>query len=231
MRETNYKNFKITALCHDGFLVENEEQNISFAFDPYDVKGEVAPVDYIFVSHSHFDHCDASSIRKLLGPKTKIVAPACCEEELKEFGSQWVTYAGEEKIKDDKVTYWAIPAYNIDKFRTPTEVFHPKELGGVRFAVEIPVDGSKNVRFYHAGDTDMIPEMESVKKIDVAFLPISGTFVMTLEEGIKAAEMIEADLTIPMHYGKILGSVAEANRFQNTLRGKTEVAVLSTESV
>ena len=43
--------------------------------------------------------------------------------------------------------------------------------------------------------------------------------------------MIEADLTIPMHYGKILGSVAEANRFQNTLRGKTEVAVLSTESV
>ena len=72
--------------------------------------------------------------------------------------------------------------------------------------------------------------MEMAKKIDVAFLPISGTFVMTVDEAVKATELIEPDLAIPMHYGKILGSVVEANRFQNLLRDRTKVAVLSTES-
>lgn len=231
MRDTTYKGATITALGHDGFRVDVAEPQVSFAFDPYDLLGEVTPVDFVFVSHSHFDHCDISSIRKLLGPKTRVIAPQCCQGELQELTSQLDTYTGEDKVTAGKITYWAIPAYNTDKFRTPNEVFHPRDLGGVGFVVEIPIEGSKNLRFYHAGDTDFVPEMEQVKKIDVAFLPISGTFVMTLEEAIKATEMIEPDLAIPMHYGKILGSVAEANRFQNMLHDKTNVAVLSTESI
>ena len=226
MKQTTYKDSTITALGHDGFRIEYAEPALSFVFDPYDLHGEVEPVDYIFVSHPHFDHCDVSSIRKLLGPKTRIVAPECCKGELVEFGEQVDLYPGKEKVAGDKLTYWAIPAYNVNKFRTPTEVFHPRELGGLGFVVEVG-----KTRFYHAGDSDFIPEMETIKKIDVAFLPISGTFVMTLDEAIKAAEMIEPDLAIPMHYGKILGSVAEANRFQNLLRDKTNVAVLSTESL
>lgn len=244
MRETTYKGATITAMGHDGFRVDIAEMATSFAFDPYDLHGssmgsespraesrggEILPVDYVFVSHPHFDHCDISSIRKLLGPKSRIIAPNCCKGELGEFGDQVDYYSGDDKVTAGKLTYWAIPAYNIDKFRTPNEVFHPKELGGVGFVVEIPIDGSKNLRFYHAGDTDLVPEMEAVKKIDVAFLPISGTFVMTLDEAIKAAQLIEPDLAIPMHYGKILGSVAEANRFQNLLHDKTQVAVLSTQ--
>ncbi|MEK7171002.1 MAG: MBL fold metallo-hydrolase [Patescibacteria group bacterium] len=229
MRETVYKGATISALGHDGFRVDFAEPQVSFVFDPYDLSGETNPVDYVFISHSHFDHCDISSIRKLLSPKTRIVAPQCCKNELQEFANQLDLYTGEDRVSADKITYWAIPAYNIDKFRTPNEVFHPRELGGVGFVVEVPIENSKNIRFYHAGDTDFIPEMELIKKIDVAFLPISGTFVMTLEEAIKAAELIEPDLAIPMHYGKILGSVAEANRFQNLLRSKINVAVLSTE--
>lgn len=231
MKETTYKGATITALGHDGFRVEVAEPQVSFAFDPYDLNGETTPVDFVFVSHSHFDHCDVSSIRKLLSPKTRIVAPQCCNNELREFANQLDLYTGEDKISAGNITYWAIPAYNVDKFRTPNEVFHPKELGGLGFVVEIPLVGSKNLRFYHAGDTDLVPEMEEVKKIDVAFLPISGTFVMTLDEAIKATQLIEPDLAIPMHYGKILGSVAEANRFQNLLHDKTQVAVLSTDSI
>jgi len=226
MKTTSYQGANITALGHDGFRIDYTEPALSFAFDPYDLHGETEPVDYVFVSHPHFDHCDVSSIRKLLGPKTRIVAPECCRSELQEFGDQVDLYAGKDKVITDKLTYWAIPAYNVNKFRTPTEVFHPQELGGVGFVVEV-----SKTRFYHAGDTDFIPEMETIKKIDVAFLPISGTFVMTLDEAIKATELIEPDLAVPMHYGKILGSVAEANRFQNLLHDKTKVAVLSTESL
>lgn len=231
MKQTNYQDFAITALGHDGFRVDSEVFKLSFIFDPYDLKGEHEPVDYIFISHPHFDHCDPNSIRKLLTPKTIIVAPTCCQGELEEFKDNFQAYDGKDKVEKPNLSYWAIPAYNIDKFRTPTEVFHPRELGGVGFVIEIPREGKKNIRFYHAGDTDMIPEMEGVKKIDVAFLPISGTFVMTFEEAIKAAEMIEADLTIPMHFGKLLGSVGDANRFQNLLHDKLHVAVLSTDGI
>jgi len=231
MKETTYKGATITALGHDGFRINIAEPAVSFVFDPYDLHGEMEMVDFVFISHHHFDHCDASSIRKLIGPKSIIVAPRCCEAELRGFGDKLELFEGPDKVAKDLLTYWSIPAYNINKYRTPNEVFHPRELGGVGFVVEIPVEKSKNLRFYHAGDTDLVPEMEAVKKIDVAFLPISGTFVMTLDEAIKATELIQPDLAIPMHYGKILGSVAEANRFQNLLRGKTEVAVLSTESI
>lgn len=231
MREIIYEGATITALGHDGFRVDFVKQKLSFVFDPYDLTGENEPVDFIFISHPHFDHCDVSSIRKLLKPDTRLIAPECCVNELQEFAKQLDLYRGNDKVTTNLLIYWAIPAYNINKFRTPTEVFHPQALGGVGFVVEIPIKQSKNIRFYHAGDTDLVPEMEKVKKINVAFLPISGTFVMTLEEAIKATQLIEPDLAIPMHYGKILGSVADANRFQNLLRDKINVAVLSTESI
>jgi len=230
MRSTNYQDTVITALGHDGFRVDIPNKELSFVFDPFDLKGEQEPADFVFVSHLHFDHCDPTSIKKFITKKTKVIAPNNCRETLAEITDSVVFYEGKDKVTNDKLTYWAIPAYNINKFRTPNEVFHPRELGGVGFIVEVEMEGSKNIRFYHAGDTDFIEEMKEIKKTDVAFLPISGTFVMTLEEAIQAAETIEPDLVIPMHYGKILGSVAEANRYQNLLRDKIQVAVLSTET-
>jgi L-ascorbate metabolism protein UlaG (beta-lactamase superfamily) len=115
-----------------------------------------------------------------------------------------------------------LPAYNVNKFRTPNEVFHPKDMGGVGFVVE--VDG---FRMYHAGDTDRIPEMDGLKKLDLAFLPISGTFVMTLEEAIEAAQVLKPKMVIPMHFGKLLGSVGDANRYHNMLRDLIPVMVLT----
>ncbi len=228
MKSGNYKDGSvITALGHDGFLVEYPEQKFSFAFDPYDIKEtpEMAKVDFVFVSHMHFDHCDPNSIRKMLNDNGQVIAPACCQNELASFGEQAVIIDDKDKHETKYFKYWNIPAYNIDKFRTPGEVFHPKEMGGVGWIIEVGA-----TRFYHAGDTDMTPEMEALKKIDVAFLPISGTFVMTLEEAVKAAELLEPDIVVPMHYGKILGSVSDAHRFQNILKDKAKVLVLSTEN-
>ncbi len=216
-----YKDAVIKSIGHDGFIVNFPEKKLSFAFDPFDIREE-EPVDYVFVSHHHYDHCDPASIRKLLKTRTKIIAPECCAKELAEFGDQLELLTDKEKHETKDLIYWAIPAYNIDKFRTPNEVFHPKEMGGVGFIVEVD-----RTRFYHAGDTDKIPEMEKLKKIDVAFLPISGTFVMTSDEAIEAAKVIEPRVVVPMHYGKLLGSVAEATRFQNILREQIPVLVVT----
>src|SRR2546430_5914371 len=78
-----------------------------------------------------------------------------------------------------------MPAYNLNKFREPGKVFHPKEDGKAGYII-----GIKGVRVYHAGDTDAIPEMKGIKA-DVALLPVSGTYVMTAEEAAQAAKMVE----------------------------------------
>ncbi len=224
MQQGTYKDATITALGHDGFIVDFAEQKLRFAFDPYDVEEGVNPVDYVFVSHPHYDHCDPASIHKLLKPSGKVVASEPCAKELADFGKQLELVVDKNKHEVKGLTYWTIPAYCTNKYRTPTEVFHPKEKGFVGFVVEVG-----KTRFYHAGDTDFIPEMEKVKKIDVAFLPISGTYVMTLEEAIQAAEMIDPDVAIPMHFGKLLGSSMDATRFQNLLHDKVKVMVLTTD--
>jgi L-ascorbate metabolism protein UlaG (beta-lactamase superfamily) len=221
MKQGTFEGATITALGHAGFVIEFAEKKLRIAFDPYDIKEE-QPVDYIFVSHQHFDHCDPVSIRKLLKNSTRVIAPACCEQELSEFGQQLELLKDKEKHKLKQCIYWALPAYNVNKFRTPNEVFHPKDMGGVGFVVE--VDG---FRMYHAGDTDRIPEMDGLKKLDLAFLPISGTFVMTLEEAIEAAQILKPKMVVPMHFGKLLGSVGDANRYHNMLRDLIPVMVLT----
>lgn len=220
MHSTTVEGITITALGHSGFRLETSDQKLSWAHDPYDVSG-VEPVDYIFVSHEHYDHCDPPSIRQLLKPKGKIIVPKVCETELREFAEHLEVVDDTQKHPLGDLKYWVVPAYNTNKFRTPAEVFHPQGQGGVGFIVEL-----NNKRYYHAGDTDVIPEMENLKKITVAFLPISGTYVMTADEAIEAAEKIEPKLVIPMHYGKILGSVAEAIRFQNLLKDRIPVTII-----
>jgi L-ascorbate metabolism protein UlaG (beta-lactamase superfamily) len=76
----------------------------------------------------------------------------------------------------------------------------------------VQLDG---LRVYHAGDTDAIAEMGDVR-CDVALLPVSGTYVMTADEALRAAGMIEAAVIVPMHYGDIVGSEADAVRLKES---------------
>ena len=117
-----------------------------------------------------------------------------------------------------EVTVTTVPAYNIDK------QFHPKEKGWLGFIVEI--DG---VRVYHAGDTDFIPEMKDLQ-VDVALLPVSGTYVMTADEAVKAARAIRPRAVIPMHYGAIVGDETDAESFTQALSDEMEVVILKPES-
>lgn len=198
----------ITWLGHDGFLIKGDGKVI--VIDPFQVK-ECEQADIILISHEHYDHCSPEDVKKIQKDSTVIVTEAGSARKLS--GDVRVVEPG-DKLTVSGVPIETVPAYNTNKS------FHPKENGWLGFI--ITVDG---VRIYHAGDTDLIPEMESFQ-VDIALLPVSGTYVMTAEEAVEAARIIKPKVAIPMHYGAIVGSVDDAKRFSDLLRGICEVVVL-----
>ena len=65
--------------------------------------------------------------------------------------------------------------------------------------------------------------MRDLKDIDIALLPIGGTYTMDAMEAAEAANDISARVSIPMHYGKIVGSDEDARVFMNLVKGGVEV--------
>jgi len=198
----------ITWLGHDGFLIKGDGKTI--AIDPFQVK-DSEPADIILVTHEHYDHCSPEDIQKLQKASTVIVTEASSAAKLS--GDVRVVQPG-DKLTVEGIQIEVVPSYNTNKS------FHPKQNGWLGFIVTV-----EGVRLYHAGDTDLIPEMVSFD-VDVALLPVSGTYVMTAEEAVEAAKMIKPKLAIPMHYDAIVGSSDDAQRFCNALAGICEVVML-----
>jgi L-ascorbate metabolism protein UlaG (beta-lactamase superfamily) len=67
--------------------------------------------------------------------------------------------------------------------------------------------------YYHAGDSDLIPEMDSIR-CDVAFLPVGGKYTMTALEAAEAVKRIKPKFAVPIHYGRVVGSPADAEAFR-----------------
>jgi L-ascorbate metabolism protein UlaG (beta-lactamase superfamily) len=102
----------------------------------------------------------------------------------------------------------AVAAYNTSKRDNDGNVFHPREAGFVGYDLNV-----RGERLYHAGDTDVIPEMDHVVGVDVALLPVSGVYVMTAGEAAEAARRIDPRVAVPMHWGEHIGSYEDAAAF------------------
>lgn len=177
--------------------------------DPFKLENS-DKADIVCVTHAHFDHCSPEDIAKLQSDKTVVVAPPECKEKLK--GKVLVIHPG-EKLEIDGVVVESLPAYNVNK------KFHPKDKEWMGYVITL--DG---VRIYHAGDTDRIPEMKDVKA-DVALIPVSGTYVMTADEAAEAVLDFKPAVAIPMHYGTVVGTEKDAQRFAELLQGKVDVLI------
>ncbi|MEM0482117.1 MAG: MBL fold metallo-hydrolase [Nitrososphaerota archaeon] len=214
-----YKGLEIRWLGHAGFSIRWGGREI--VFDPYQLKTKSKrEADAVFITHDHFDHLSANDIAKVSSPaKTTIVAAKNCMAGLGGVPCKsrvLVTTGDRGEVGD--LRYTVVPAYNVNKFRAPGVVYHPREYGGVGYVVELA-----GVWVYHPGDTDFIPEMRGLGKIDVAFLPVSGVYVMTAAEAAEAANTIMPDVAIPMHYGTIVGSRKDAEEFKKRARCRVEI--------
>ena len=179
-----YQGIQITWLGHDGFKFKKDK--VTYV-DPFKLGTKAEAADLVCVTHEHFDHLSVDDLKKVVTPATTIITIAACEKAAKDLKPKAVrvVLAG-DRLTVDGVTLEVLPAYNTNKFRSPGNPFHPKADGKVGFIL-----GIGGVRIYHAGDTDEIPEMSSAKGVDVALLPVSGTYVMTAQEAVKACTAIQ----------------------------------------
>jgi L-ascorbate metabolism protein UlaG (beta-lactamase superfamily) len=199
----------ITWLGHDSFRIKAPEGVIYI--DPWKVRS-VEPADLILITHEHHDHCSAEDVKKLRKPDTTIVTVAQVAKQLK--GDVRTVKPGDTlTVKGVKIE--AVPAYN------PAKQFHPKAAGHVGFIITA---GGR--RIYHAGDTDVIPEMANIQA-DVALLPVGGKYTMTASEAAQAANLIKPKVAVPMHWGDIIGTRADAEAFKKA--SKVPVEILQAE--
>ncbi|GBD98873.1 metal-dependent hydrolase [bacterium BMS3Abin07] len=198
-------------LGHDTFRIDGEKVIYT---DPFKLK-KSGRADIILVTHEHYDHCSPEDIAKIQNEDTVIVATPDCAGKLR--GTVKTVKPG-DKLSVKGIEIEAVPSYNTNKR------FHPRDKGWVGYI--FTVNGK---RIYLAGDTDYIPEMKNFKDIDIALLPVSGTYVMTAEEAVKAALAIRPKIAVPMHYGSIVGDKSDAERFAGALKGQVEVVILKEE--
>ena len=214
-----YNGIKVHWLGHDSFVLQGSRTVI---IDPFKAKGSFK-ADVLLISHEHSDHLSPDDIKRFTNESTIIVAPRMCEGPLRQFANEKKMVEPKARFEVKGVGIETIPAYNLNKFREPGKVFHPKEDGKVGYVVTL--DG---VRFYHAGDSDATPEMKAVD-VDVALLPVSGTYVMTAEEAAEAAKAIKAKVVVPMHFNSIVGTRADADRFKKLVGAARTVEILEQE--
>jgi L-ascorbate metabolism protein UlaG (beta-lactamase superfamily) len=170
--------------------------------DPWGTGPDDAPADLILITHAHDDHLQPEEIERLSDAETKVVAPPDIAKELS--GDVTAVRPGESH-EIGGVRFETVPAYNVVEERLD---MHPKANAWVGYVIEL---GGR--RYYHAGDTDALPELESLTT-DVAMVPIGGTYTMDPREAAGLVKAMKPQLAVPMHFGFVVGSPSDAALFE-----------------
>jgi L-ascorbate metabolism protein UlaG (beta-lactamase superfamily) len=189
---TTTGNLKITFIGHGTLVLTFNEKIIHV--DPYGRLADyftLPKADIILVTHEHGDHFDLKVIKTLRTEKTSLVLTKNCAKDIS--GGIVLKNGDVQMVQGLKVE--AVPAYNIAHKRDNGEPFHPQGIGNGY----IITFGDKRV--YVAGDTENIPEMKELGKIDIAFLAMNLPYTMTPEMVADAARMIKPQILYPYHYG------------------------------
>lgn len=202
---------EINWLGHASFQIKSKKYTIYI--DPYNIREGIDSADFILITHDHYDHCSFVDIEKITTPYTIIIGNHKTLSKLREKNKKEVK-VGDKVELGEELEIVCVPSYNADKS------FHQKSDGNIGYIISID-----NIRIYHAGDCDFIPEMKNIH-CEYALLPIGGTYTMDVEDAIDAANAIDAKTFIPMHYGSIVGSSDLGEKFKKLCKKNVEVKAI-----
>lgn len=178
-------------LGHASFKIKSSGKVIYIDLKKYGKVVEPSEkADIVLVTHGHADHCSPDKITKVQKEDTVIIAPDNCSKRIR--GDVRSLKPGEE-TEIDGIKIGAVEAYNHKRFKPSGKPWHPQGYG---VGYLIKADGKT---IYHAGDTDLIPEMKKLGSVDVALLPTGDKYTMDNVEAAEAALLVKPKIAIPMH--------------------------------
>jgi L-ascorbate metabolism protein UlaG (beta-lactamase superfamily) len=190
--KTSVGDLEITFLGHGSLILAFRGKILHV--DPFGRLADYSKLpkaDIVLLTHDHSDHLDPVALEKVRTEKTVVVLTEKCAEKV---GGGIVMKNGDLRTVDG-IEVETVPAYNIIHKRENGQPFHPKGEGNgyvLTFG---------DTRVYIAGDTENIPEMKSLKKIDYAFLPMNLPYTMAPEMVADAAAAFKPKVLYPYHYG------------------------------
>lgn len=190
----------VEVLYHSSIRITGEK---TVYIDPFGVTTEPRDADLILITHDHFDHFSPEDIAKVRGRETVIVTPASTAARARKLGfGEVITMGPGDTAEAAGLALRAIPAYNTNK---PN---HPRENGWIGYLLTM-----NGIRYYIAGDTDDTPEAREVA-CDVALVPVGGTYTTDAAEAARMVNAMGPRGAVPTHYGAIVGTVADGERFR-----------------
>jgi L-ascorbate metabolism protein UlaG (beta-lactamase superfamily) len=212
--KTSAGDLKITFIGHGSLMLAFGGKVIHV--DPVSQEADYTKLpkaDLILVTHQHGDHFDAKALDILRTEKTQLILTEICAQQVK--GGMVMKNGEVKSIGGLKIE--AVPAYNLVHMRSEGKPFHPRGEGN-GYVITF---GDKRV--YVAGDTENIPEMKKLEKIDVAFLPMNLPYTMTPEMVADGAKAFKPKVLYPYHFGetdtsKLLGLLKDSKEIEVRIR-------------
>ena len=199
--------------CHSSIKIANGK---TIYIDPFRINEVPHDADYIFITHSHYDHFSTQDILKVAKIDTIFVSVQDTKSSLELMGipeEQIIIVEPNNKYELDNIKFETVHSYNINKN------FHPKENNWVGYIIEL-----NKTKYYIAGDTDNIEEIQNIK-CDVALLPIGGTYTMNAEEAAELANKIDTKIVVPTHYAELVGTDKDLKEFIELTNKEVKVLI------
>lgn len=219
---------RLTWHGHSCFTLETGD-GTRIMFDPWLDQNPVADIrtdaverlDYILVSHGHFDHfADCVKLAKKTGATvvSTFELVAFCQKQGVENG-HGMNIGGGYQFPFGRVKL--TPALHTGSVDGDEEGAFTTDCAGFLLTL---ADGRC---LYHAGDTALIMDMQLLRgQVDVALLPIGDNFTMGPEDAARAVEFIQPATVVPMHYDTFDLIRQDPEEFRRLVGGLARVEVM-----
>lgn len=165
--------------------------------------------DLILVTDEHGDHFNLETIEGLNTEAAKIIMPQAVAYQMPDQFTPQIDVLNNGDIKERfGITVKAIPMYNL---RKEAQKFHQRGRGN-GYVLTL---GEK--RLYFSGDTEDIPEMRTLKDIDIAFVCMNLPYTMTVERAADAVLEFKPKKVYPYHY-RGRPEVSDVTKFKNLVQ-------------